>query len=42
MFGVNFNINLKGFTLDDSGFVLDFQYQGGVNSTVSWVFEDLV
>ena len=27
--------------LADSGFFLDFQYQGGVKSTVSGVFEDL-
>ena len=25
----------------DSGFFLNFLYQGGVKSTVSWVFEDL-
>ena len=27
--------------LADSGFFLDFQYQGGVKSTVSGVFDDL-
>ena len=25
----------------DSGFFLNFLYQGGVKTTVSWVFEDL-
>ena len=29
------------FTLADSGFFLNFLYQGGVMSTVSWLFEDL-
>jgi hypothetical protein len=29
------------YILADSGFFLDFYYQGGVKSTVSWVFEDL-
>ena len=28
-------------TLADSGFFRNFLYQGGVKSTVSWVFEDL-
>ena len=28
-------------TLADSGFFKNFLYQGGVNSTVSWVFDDL-
>ena len=28
-------------TLADSGFFKKFLYQGGVKSTVSWVFEDL-
>ena len=28
-------------TLADSGFLKNFLYQGGVKSTVSWVFEDL-
>ena len=27
--------------LADSGFLKNFLYQGGVKSTVSWVFEDL-
>ena len=27
--------------LADSGFFKNFLYQGGVKSTVSWVFEDL-
>ena len=27
--------------LADSGFFKNFWYQGGVKSTVSWVFEDL-
>ena len=27
--------------LADSGFFENFLYQGGVKSTVSWVFEDL-
>ena len=31
----------KSCTLADSGFFKNFLYQGGVNSTVSWVFEDL-
>ena len=31
----------KLFTLADSGFFENFLYQGGVKSTVSWVFEDL-
>ena len=29
------------FILADSGFFKNFLYQGGVKSTVSWVFEDL-
>ena len=29
------------YTLADSGFFLDFEYQGGVKYTVSGVFEDL-
>ena len=29
------------YTLVDSGFFKDFQYQGGVKSTFSRVFEDL-
>ena len=28
-------------TLANSGFLKNFLYQGGVKSTVSWVFEDL-
>ena len=28
-------------TVADSGFFKNFLYQGGVKSTVSWVFEDL-
>ena len=28
-------------TIADSGFFLNFLYQGGVKSTVVWVFEDL-
>ena len=28
-------------TLADSGFFKNFLYEGGVKSTVSWVFEDL-
>ena len=28
-------------TLADSGFFKSFLYQGGVKSTVSWVYEDL-
>ena len=28
-------------TLADSGFFKNFMYQGGVKSTVFWVFEDL-
>ena len=32
---------LKVHTLADSGFFKNFLYQGGVKSTVSWVFEDL-
>ena len=28
-------------TLADSGFFKNFLYQGGVKSTVSWIFEDL-
>ena len=28
-------------TLADSGFLKNFLYQGGVKSTVFWVFEDL-
>ena len=31
----------QAWTLADSGFFLNFLYQGGVKSTVSWVFEDL-
>ena len=31
----------KVYNLDDSGFFLDFLYQGGVKSTVSGVFEVL-
>ena len=31
----------KLYTLADSGFFKNFLYQGGVTSTVSWVFEDL-
>jgi hypothetical protein len=31
----------KIHTLADSGFFKDFLYQGGMKSTVSWVFEDL-
>ena len=29
------------YTLADSGFFKNFLYQGGMKSTVSWVFEDL-
>ena len=29
------------YALADSGFFKNFLYQGGVKSTVSWVFEDL-
>ena len=29
------------YLLADSGFFKNFLYQGGVKSTVSWVFEDL-
>ena len=29
------------YTVADSGFFKNFLYQGGVKSTVSWVFEDL-
>ena len=29
------------YSLADSGFFKNFLYQGGVKSTVSWVFEDL-
>ena len=29
------------YTLADSGFLKNFLYQGGVKSTVFWVFEDL-
>ena len=29
------------YTLADSGFFKHFLYQGGMKSTVSWVFEDL-
>ena len=29
------------YILADSGFFKNFLYQGGVKSTVSWVFEDL-
>ena len=29
------------YILADSGFLKNFLYQGGVKSTVSWVFEDL-
>ena len=29
------------YTLANSGFYKNFLYQGGVKSTVSWVFEDL-
>ena len=31
----------KYIQLADSGFFKNFLYQGGVKSTVSWVFEDL-
>ena len=34
-------IERKVCTLADSGFFQNFLYQGGVKSTVSWVFEDL-
>ena len=33
--------NAYGYTLADLGFFKNFLYQGGVKSTVSWVFEDL-
>ena len=29
----------RGYTLADTGFFKNFLYQGGVKSTVSWVFE---
>ena len=29
------------YTLADSGYFENFLYQGGVRSTVSWVYEDL-
>ena len=32
---------VRAYTLADSGFFKNFLYQGGVKSTVSWVFEDL-
>ena len=40
---LNFNltVNTKVCTVADSGFFKNFLYQGGVKSTVSWVFEDL-
>ena len=34
-------INFPVCALADSGFFKNFLYQGGVKSTVSWVFEDL-
>ena len=33
--------SLFQYTLADSGFFSNCLYQGGVKSTVSWVFEDL-
>ena len=35
------NWSENGCMLADSGFFKNFLYQGGVKSTVSWVFEDL-
>ena len=35
------NLTANHYTLADSGFLKNFLYQGGVKSTVSWVFEDL-
>ena len=34
-------LSKKEYTLADSGFFKNFLYQGGVKSTISWVFEDL-
>ena len=34
-------VRLEVHTLADWGFLKDFLYQGGVKSTVSWVFEDI-
>ena len=40
--GPNFLCRTKNlFTLADSGFFKNFLYEGGLKSTVSWVFEDL-
>ena len=33
--------NINMYNLADSGFFKNFLCQGGVKSTVSWVFEDL-
>ena len=38
---VKFLTFFPGATVADSGFFKNFLYQGGVKSTVSWVFEDL-
>ena len=35
------SLSTQLLTLADSGFFKNFLYQGGVKSTVSWVFEDL-
>ena len=35
------SLKLFDSILADSGFFKNFLYQGGVTSTVSWVFEDL-
>jgi hypothetical protein len=38
----SFVLEIQGVCiLADSGFFKNFLYQGGVKSTVSWVFEDL-
>ena len=34
-------VRLEIYVLADSGFFKNLLYQGGVKSTVSWVFEDL-
>ena len=35
------SLSTQLLTLADSGFFKNFLYQGGVKSTVFWVFEDL-
>ena len=35
------NVHVEVGTLADSGFLKNFLYQGGVKTTVFWVFEDL-